>query len=1370
MAFDQPTRNRLAKFVGDARSLLSGEFTRQLQHEYGLDPASGEVTPLERLTALDDARLETARILRETLDYYLAGQQVNAKNRKNILARIVREQAFTVLNRLCALRMAEGRGLLIESIGRGYQSKGFLLYARLAGSALGETGEAYKSYLFSIFDEFAVDLPALFDRLNPEGRLFPRENKLLELLDLINDPDIDPLWVEDETIGWIYQYFNSQEERKQMRAESSAPRNSRELAVRNQFFTPRYVVEFLTDNTLGRIWYEMTKGETALKDTCRYLVRRPNEIFLDEGQEAPQQDKIDEDLSQEEMLKQPVYIPHRTLKDPREIKMLDPACGSMHFGLYAFDLFEQIYEEAWEIEEKLGQDALWRLANLDALHDTYPDKTVFLQDVPRQIIERNIHGIDIDPRAAQIAGLSLWLRAQKNWQAQCLQQTQRPSIRKSNIVCAEPMPGGRKMLEEFLTTLREDRLDTLIHKTLHLPAEKTVRTTKAMADALANLVRLIWQEMELAGEAGSLLKIEETLSQSIAQARQASADKAPLFHVLEFGMENQAGEKREQPSTSSPVDFWSHAGDLVLGALQEYSELSQNGEVYRHKLFAEDAVRGFAFIDLCQKRYDVALMNPPFGTYSVNLTDWIKNSYPITYSNLGAVFVERSAGLLETSGGLGIIIDISTSIRSSYDQYRYGVLYSRYTLSTYLPLGWDVLDANVEVCCFSAMNTLRTDRTIFCLDASNQKDKHSLIDQCISAINIGQRDPRYFIANQDGFESFPNGVPNFSIPMSIISLFSRGKHLDPTFADVRTGLSTGDNERFYKLAWEIQPGNNWFYLSNGGIFSSYYRPSQEVINWDHDGREITEYRDKAGKLKSRPQNLTYCRKPGLTYGKRGEYISVHTHPSNRYFTNEGQGIFPHDEELRYSLLALLNSKLLRALLNEYCGQHKENGYVSLLPIVITDLNLSEILTSCASQVIGYLRSMERNRLEHAETSMPKFAAFSNLNEYVESIKKQLEKLQDDTQIIEDRINLTIFNSLGIDEEGRKWVSEKTKSMPTIFDSVYSFGWREKELVSEVFDYLVGIIFGRWDLRLAMSSEDDCNSMDPFDPLPQFPFGMLLDHQGSPANVKVIKNYPLRISWEGILDVSNSKEDDIESRIREVLNLIWPDAADQIELDVSRLLDTPTLHEFFQNPSRFFDDHLNRYSKGRRSAPIYWPLSTPSNSYTLWLYYHRINDQILFTCVNDFVDQKLKQVSEEATQLRTKKSRSAADEKELERLSDFERELKDFRAELLRVAAFWKPNLNDGVQITAAPLWKLFQHKPWRKKLKETWEKLERGDYDWAHLAYSIWPERVREKCKTDKSLAIAHDLEHLYHEPKMTKKKKGKPQVGLQLEDILDEE
>src|SRR5262245_21659052 len=390
MAFDQTTRNRLQRFVSDARATLTEEFTRQLQNEYGLDPVSASTTPIERLSNLDDARLETAKIMRETLEHYR--QTSTSKDNRALLVGIVREVAFTVLNRLAALRMAEARGLLIESLANGYNSKGFQLYARLAGTGLGERGDAYRSYLFSLFDEFALDLRVLFDRFAPAGRLFPREPALLETLGLMNEPEVAPLWAEDETIGWIYQYFNSKEERKKMRDESATPRNSRELAVRNQFFTPRYVVEFLTDNTLGRIWYEMAKGETKLKEQCRYLVRRPNEMFLKPGETAPEQPKQD-NLSQEDLLKQPFYIPHRPLKDPRTILMLDPACGSMHFGLYAFDLFEVIYEEAWEFAVGANDAAKSdeTFAPFVAFAANFPDKAAFGREVPRFIVEHNLH-------------------------------------------------------------------------------------------------------------------------------------------------------------------------------------------------------------------------------------------------------------------------------------------------------------------------------------------------------------------------------------------------------------------------------------------------------------------------------------------------------------------------------------------------------------------------------------------------------------------------------------------------------------------------------------------------------------------------------------------------------------------------------------------------------------------------------------------------------------------------------------------------------------------------------------------------------------------------------------------------------------------
>jgi hypothetical protein len=111
--------------------------------------------------------------------------------------------------------------------------------------------------------------------------------------------------------------------------------------------------------------------------------------------------------------------------------------------------------------------------------------------------------------------------------------------------------------------------------------------------------------------------------------------------------------------------------------------------------------------------------------------------------------------------------------------------------------------------------------------------------------------------------------------------------------------------------------------------------------------------------------------------------------------------------------------------------------------------------------------------------------------------------------------------------------------------------------------------------------------------------------------------------------------------------------------------------------------------------------------------------------------------------------------------DFLGELIDFRDELLRVAALpYRPDLNDGVIINASPLHRLFRLPKWVKNTKECWEKLQRGEYDWAHLAYTIWPDRVREKCRADRSLAIAHSLEYLYVEQQtMTQKKRSRKAV-----------
>jgi hypothetical protein len=146
-------------------------------------------------------------------------------------------------------------------------------------------------------------------------------------------------------------------------------------------------------------------------------------------------------------------------------------------------------------------------------------------------------------------------------------------------------------------------------------------------------------------------------------------------------------------------------------------------------------------------------------------------------------------------------------------------------------------------------------------------------------------------------------------------------------------------------------------------------------------------------------------------------------------------------------------------------------------------------------------------------------------------------------------------------------------------------------------------------------------------------------------------------------------------------------------------------------------------------------------------------------VNNFCLSEYDEV-DYAIRVRKPWARTRDEEKQFETLQAFELELIELRDTLLAIAQGYQPNHDDGVQITAAPLWPLFRHKPWQKVLKDTWTKLEKGDCDWAHLAMSYWPARVREKCKTDKSLAIAHSLEMLYVEPEAKLKKTRGKKVG----------
>jgi hypothetical protein len=350
---------------------------------------------------------------------------------------------------------------------------------------------------------------------------------------------------------------------------------------------------------------------------------------------------------------------------------MDPACGSGHFLLYCFDLLEVIYREAWE-----DPHGITFSESRKPLRNDYPNLKEFQKEIPGLILRHNLHGIDIDLRATQIATLALWLRTQRSFHELGIPREQRPRITRSNIVCAEPMPGEKELLEEFIATLNPP--------------------------VLGGLVRTAFDKMNLAGEAGSLLKIEEEIAQSIAAAKTQWLSRPKEAQLTLFPV-----DKKPQWQTSlynvsgiSDASFWDIAEQKVLEALHDYSRQVSNGAGYRRAIFAEDAARGFAFIELSGKKYDVVLMNPPFGAASLLSKVYVDKNYPRTKIDIFAAFVERWLGDLQYRGRLGAITSRTGFFLTSFQQWREDILLKEVKPIIVADLGYGVLDAMVETAAY----------------------------------------------------------------------------------------------------------------------------------------------------------------------------------------------------------------------------------------------------------------------------------------------------------------------------------------------------------------------------------------------------------------------------------------------------------------------------------------------------------------------------------------------------------------------------------------------------------------------------------------------------------------------------------------------
>ncbi|MBK9165936.1 MAG: BREX-1 system adenine-specific DNA-methyltransferase PglX [Bryobacterales bacterium] len=1132
---DQELRNRLRNVVMQCRKLLEESISQELEGKYAIFAKKDQVTtdPNAPMTHLSDEE-QSAR--KDILDHFNHIQARGFKP-KDALDQLIREIAFTHLNRLCAYKMMEAREVYIgeykfrDAVGNGVNSKAVMFYLadHPEDERLFNTGHqdiAYRHFLDWLGALLSDEIGVLFSPNDPANRLYPKQKTLDEVLDLLNGGGIKPdetelrekwpqLWSQDETIGWVYQYFTPKDLRDQARKESQAPRNSYELAFRNQFFTPRYVVEFLTDNTLGRIWFEMQKGQTKLTDQCRYLVRRPKEIFLHDGELPPKDAEGGDRLSQEGLLKLPVHIPHRPKRDPRDLKILDPACGSGHFLLYCFDLLISIYEEAYA-DPQLGP----------ALTEDYPTLDALRRDIPRLILANNIHGIDIDLRCSQIAALALWLRCQRAYQEMGLRK-ERPKITRSNFVCAEPMPGEEPMLKEFVSQL-EPKL-------------------------LGHVVEVVFDKMKLAGEAGSLLKIEEDIREAVVAAKkqwarettQATDRKGQPLLFSQAAMDRLTA-KPDQPTLFDLTDltddqFFEQAEAKVVEALRSYAEKAQNGRNLQRRLFAEDTVRGFGFVDVCHKRFDVVLMNPPFGLCQKHLTDYNWRSYPDTYVDLLGCFVTRGLQLAPT-GLVGAITSRSFLVVKKLLRWRKHEVIP--TLSLLLDLGEGVMDdAYVESCAYVLGHATSTE--VIAIDRRHTTASDRTLPTADNSTGINYCVPR------EMFLHLPEYKLLYSSPSAIANLL---KHSSPVFepeiGTAREGMRTFDNFRFLRLRWEvdptaISPGSIWEPMSKGGDYALYYADIHLLVKWNRDGAELAEENRRVnGQVAQSRQASAYYRRPGATYSIRSaKGFSARALPAGCIFGHVGPAILSESEISPEYLVGWLNSRLIVYLVHlQACFGKFNTGVIKQMP-----WRVPENADLLGAKTKGAIESL---RLVSAHDEVASCFVSPPLGESLQAALDQLVKRIADAEAERNASAASwdeaIDKCYGVNSSNLELETEyddDTEAEERNEDDGVPVGLAD--LAHRTISYAVGVAFGRWDCAAALTDVGWMSLPDPFASLPACPPGMLKDSNGLPAVESPIE-YPVDICWDGVFCDDADNSDDIVHRVGNVFEVIWKDGADQVE--------------------------------------------------------------------------------------------------------------------------------------------------------------------------------------------------------------------------------
>ncbi len=1242
-ALDAAQRTALSHLIQRARSLLELDLASTLEGEFGIHRSDGRIEAAQALS-LDASHATVRSDLLDVIAYLCSEGETESA----AVERMIREAAFTHVNRLVALRVAEGLGVLPEAIRYGLASQGFRDFAEIAPASAGEEWERFRLFVRICADELSADVPALFDPRNPLLELEPSTAAFSELVELFVAAD-ETIWSAPDTLGWSYQFFNTAEERKDMR-ESSAPRNSRELAVRNQFFTPSYVVKFLVQNGLGA---HLAASFPALADEMPMLV------------EAPQRRSDPIDL--------------------REVSALDPACGSGHFLLGAYDVLE----------------AAWKLAGVQP-EDAAPD------------IVRSLWGIDIDPRATQIAQAAVILRARRH----C-----RVPLPKPNVICARSLPTGPEA-------------DALV---------------ASLPPHVGRVVQAIADELVMAPMLGPLLKIEERLDQEVSDA---------------FG----TGEIEGTLSEGFSEDDAANIEALVLEALATIAD--QTTSTASQRLFAAEAHDAVRFVEAMGRRYTACLMNPPFGDPVPATRHHLKKAFPANSTrtaDLFASFVDRGRSLIEASGSLGAITTRAGLFLQSYDRWREEVFLDNGSI-VLADLGFGVMEqAMVEACAYVLRLPREVNGSLKAFSLLDSTDRSAGLHALIAEYRSGSCPRQSYDVPVARLEAIPGARVAYWAGATIGALFARLPKLDSGDTVVRRGLQTGDDFRFIRLDWELgaddDAGARWRPFAKGGSYKPYVPDSHLRADWKDGGAHVTEF---AGSVVPSPQ--LYFKGGGTWTYRTNSAFAPRILQEGVIFSSKGPGIIGGEP---CWLIAYLNSRVARACVETMvaagetttsgsASRSYDTGLVGLIPTPRYDDRLDGAVDSLWASLVDLAR-----RDSWADEPLRTFVFDSTPlkgvdTESVESVVAtiELQTLRAATSVIHrvddlDELLLEIIceqaglngvdldtalrqtvgaplskgsGSLAIEDLARLWREDLDSLIDELVD-VYggsrnvanlSFhAHRRLEVISHALEVAPEAIVDLLTSSGIVSPEFRLAFAERFISwLVARAFGRDQDRNSGKGveSLFALQQRPPRAN--DAPDVLLDQEDhplDLTDRLVQLAEATHLSGALADSLAVCST--SRSLRAYLQRT--FFGQHLTMYSMSRRKAPIYWQLQVPSRKWGVWLYMPRLSREMLFAVVRE-TEQRQRLAEQRIANLQREYDDGGAGRtlavvsKELDAEQSLAVELVAFRNEAERIATLgWEPDLDDGAVLNAAPLASLFP--AWKDAAKYRTE-LRQGKYRWSTVS------------------------------------------------------